>query len=62
MIIGLFNIAAFLIGKGKWRTLPLALIYLSAQITLIFGLARTAYTYQPYFNLQTTPFETYLYL
>ena len=39
-ILGCLNLLIFLIKKGKWRTLPLLLMYISCQITLAFAIAR----------------------
>ena len=43
--LGTVNFVIFLLRNGKWRTLPLLLLYISAQLTLMFGIARTAFPY-----------------
>ena len=41
--LGNVNFAVFLIKRGKWRTIPLLLMYISGQLTLAFAIARTVY-------------------
>ena len=61
-LLGCINFGYFLIVKGKWTTLPLLLLYISGQLTMIFAIARTAYPYQPMISDRFTKLEVNVYL
>ena len=62
-IIGCANLFLFLYKQGKWRTLPLLLMYISGQMTLAFAIVRLSLPSQPS-SLATGEFDymTYLYV
>ena len=46
-IVGCVNLFLFLFKQGKWRTLPLLLMYISGQLTMAFAIVRLSLPSQP---------------
>ena len=58
-LLGSWNVVLYLIIESRWRAFPLTLIYICAQSTLIFAMARLPY---PVWLEETTFSLNYLYI